>query len=481
MFVDLSQFRQLSEHGVDVAVAGAGPAGIALACELSARGKSVLLLEAGGLDYPSEQENDPYIGRVASRPYPLSGSRLRYFGGSSNHWGGWVRPLDREDFQVNAGIPYSGWPIGYDELVPYYGDAQQLCEVPDNQYDPSKIANLNDLNLLNFDEESEFRNSIFRFSPPTKFGQRYKQDVAQLKNIFCVLHTQLLYISFRESGSSSFVCLDRARERVEVNARHFVLAMGGIENARALLCSRAVNDNRVFENDWIGRCFADHFAFDAGLILSKPEINYDRSSINGADLMARIAPSRRLLNEHGVGNLMLELTPSSEREILSANYFQNPAIFKNANRGWLYNLRLVCGQRPNRDSRVKLNAERDANGMPRVELCWNIADQDFENAFLCVRKFAMYLGGTSQGRVKVELTEAPSRDTILGVGMHHIGTTRMARSEVDGVVDRNCKVFGTTDLYIAGSSVFPTSGYSNPTLTIVALAVRLARHLAKKT
>jgi len=115
--------------------------------------------------------------------------------------------------------------------------------------------------------------------------------------------------------------------------------------------------------------------------------------------------------------------------------------------------------------------------VPRVKRNWNIAEEDFQNAFFFINKFSTHIGSTGQGRLKVQMERAPEPGRALGVGMHHIGTTRMAPSKDYGVVDGNCKVFGASDLYVAGSSVFPTTGYSNPTLTIVALAVRLADHL----
>lgn len=476
MFVDAEELRRLSNHGADVVVVGAGPAGITLALELASRKKRVLLLEAGGLSYPSEAENDSYEGQTATRPYPLTSSRLRYFGGTSNHWGGWVRPLDREDFEANEGIPYSGWPIDYDELTPYYKTAHKVCEVQGDQYDPHKIEGLDKFNLFEFEANADFRNAIFRFSPPTRFGDRYRQDIKQSPYIFCGLNTQLLHVERAPTGRTVLICRDSGKNRLEISARQFVLAMGGIENARSLLYSSDIS-GADFGGDWTGRCFADHFALTTSLVLARPEINYDRATTISGDVMARVAPSRKMLRQPGIGNLMIDLYPSDGDKTLGARYFENPGFFKKNERGWHYTLRVVTGQRPNRDSRVKIGEERDVNGVPKVILDWNIAQEDFDNAFICINKFSTHLGATGQGRLKVQMEKAPEPSRALGVGMHHIGTTRMASSKDYGVVDQDCKVFGTPDLYVAGSSVFPTSGYSNPTLTIVALAARLADHI----
>lgn len=476
MFINPEELDRMSNNGTDIVVIGAGPAGITLARRLAAKQKKILLIEAGGLSYPSEAENDPYAGHVASRPYPLMASRLRYFGGSSNHWGGWVRPLDREDFEINEGIPFSGWPINYDDMKPYYTEAHNICEVKGDEYSLDKIDDADKLSLFEFADDADFRNSIFRFSPPTRFGERYRQDIKQSPNIFCALNTQLLHIERNSAGHSILICLDSHKNRVAIVAKRYVLAMGGIENARTLLYSSAVSRSDL-GGDWVGRCFADHSALTTSLILARPALTYDRTATRTGDLMARVSPSRKMLNQPGVGNLMVDLYPTDADKALGVSYFENPGFFNRPERGWHYSLRVVLGQRPNRNSRVRLDKTKDANGVPRVKLDWNIAEEDFQNAFSFINKFSTYIGATGQGRLKVQMETAPEPSRPLGVGMHHIGTTRMASSKNYGVVDENCKVFGTSDLYVSGSSVFPTTGYSNPTLTIIALAVRLAGHL----
>lgn len=479
MFIDTDKLEQLANNKVDVVIVGAGPAGITLSLKLAAQRKRVLLLEAGGFATPTEREQDPYNGKVVSRPYPLAASRLRYFGGCSNHWGGWVRPLDREDFEVNEGIPYSGWPITRESLDLYYSEAHKICEVQGTNYSPEEIKEVEKLNLFGFENDADFRNSLFRFSPPTRFGDKYRTEIKKSPYIFCAVNTQLHHVERDGNGKCNLVCIDANKKHVHIQSKSYVLALGGIENARILLYSNA-NSRIDAGGDWVGRSFMDHFALTTSIVLARDAINYDRSKDISGDVMARISPSRKALRLPGAGNIMLDVYPVESDETLAASYLENPGFSKTLNKGWHYALRVVSGQRPNRNSRVRLDNELDINGVPRVLLDWNIKNEDFDNAFMFVNKFATTMGATGQGRLKVEMEMIPDSDRALSVGMHHVGTTRMAHSQENGVVDSNCKVFGTSDLYVAGSSVFPTSGYSNPTLTIVALAVRLADHLIEQ-
>jgi choline dehydrogenase-like flavoprotein len=160
----------------------------------------------------------------------------------------------------------------------------------------------------------------------------------------------------------------------------------------------------------------------------------------------------------------------------------------------LLRLHAYLDPKPNPDSRVTLINDRDALGMPRIQLDWRLTAEDERSMALLVRRVADELTRLGHGRVRLhQALEVPDggwarAGNLIGydvapdappmhVSWHHMGTTRMASDPRAGVVDANCRVHGTANLFVAGSSVFPTTGIANPTLTICAMALRLADHL----
>jgi choline dehydrogenase-like flavoprotein len=139
------------------------------------------------------------------------------------------------------------------------------------------------------------------------------------------------------------------------------------------------------------------------------------------------------------------------------------------------NLSTRIEQAPNPDSRVVLTTERDQLGMPRVALDWRLSEIDRRNVRRSLEVLGAEVGAAGIGRLKI-LFDEDGQDwpEDLGGGCHHMGTTRMSDDPKQGVVDRDCRVHGMSNLFVAGSSVFPTGGGGTPTMTLVALALRLA-------
>jgi hypothetical protein len=453
----------------EVAIAGGGPAGIVLALELADKGRKVLLIEGGGLDSPGGGMS-LYENTTSGRPYPLTGSRLRWLGGTTNHWGGWVRPFDERDFsdQPSGGLP--GWPIGLDTLGDWYRKASIWCEVGSDEYEPSRIGLESRARLLDL-AGTGFRHRIFRFSPPTRFGDRYREALAGNGKIDCRVNLNLVELEQTESRVRSARAVTLDGDACTVRAEHFVVAMGGVENARFLLDQDVVPGN---QSDLVGRCFMDHFGFTPGMMLAAEGLQYERGQLPGEDLMTVMAPEPGTEGPHSC----FLLSATAPDDVLPPVYWSNPAIGSSS--AGHYGVSMINAPSPHPESRISLTEERDALGMRRPNLHWHLPPAEFEPVIELFRRWMDSLSARNQGRVKWDRKDPPGPEDFVGVGYHHMGTTRMSDDPDFGVVNSDGRIWDRDNLYIAGSSVYPTAGFSNPTLTLVALAARMADHLDKR-
>ena len=499
----------------DLAIIGAGAAGITLARELAGTNLQICLLESGGLEFEQDTQN-LYRGENGGRWYfPLDSARLRYFGGSTNHWGGWCRPLTPIDFEARDWIPHSGWPITRAELDPYYERAQPVTETGPFRYDATAFWEEQvGAKMLPF-SRGLITTTFFQYSPPTRFGTRYRKDIEQAGNVRALLHATVTEIETNAAGAEvtglRVACLGGPSFRVR--ARRYILATGAIENARLLLLSNRVQPAGVGNTrDLVGRYFMEHPHLPgvANLVTSRPEAfnaaYTQHLSLADSIVHSALIPTEALLRrerlQHAVFTIgvmdvytaenLAGATPADERRARDIFNLQRdlgppratdhppagyndwpPAGALGANCA----LGCACEQAPNPDSRVTLAEERDALGSRRARLDWRLTETDKLSLNRIVRAMAEEFGALGLGRVRPALSDdADWPGEVLG-GYHHMGTTRMADSPEHGVVDANCRVHGVANLYIAGSSVFTTGGASNPTLTLVALALRLADHL----
>jgi choline dehydrogenase-like flavoprotein len=157
-------------------------------------------------------------------------------------------------------------------------------------------------------------------------------------------------------------------------------------------------------------------------------------------------------------------------------------VLRNASNRYVLNIN--AEQAPNPDSRVYLSSENDALGMPLLHIDWRTTDLDREMVARGLRVLqAAFTGGSQAGGDGATISfndQAFERQVaaLTRIRGHHLGTARMGRSQDEGVVNADGEVFGVRGLFVAGAATFPTSGFANPTLVIVALALRLADHLA---
>ena len=291
------------ERSFDACVIGAGPAGITLARRLAAQGFSVALMEAGGLEY-SDQSQEIYQGEVTGLDYyPLDVARLRYFGGTSNHWGGWCRELDPYDFTPHPFARLSGWPIAKSDLDPYQAEADAILDLPP----PPGWA---DLPIE--PAGRDFRHVLFRFSPPTRFADKFHDEIAASDRISLFLNANLVDLRLDSDlggvSEAVFSTYPPELRRFPVRARVFCLCTGGLENPRLLLNFTSQRPQGVGnENGMVGRCFCEHPHFVlADLLLEKP-----------GDEKEFYAPTEAFMNAQGVLNFGLRLEPDNRLPPLS--------------------------------------------------------------------------------------------------------------------------------------------------------------------
>ena len=479
----------------DLAIVGGGPAGISLALALAGSGKNVLLLESGGRSFEASTQK-LYQGSETGVAYPaLDGGRLRYLGGSTNHWGGWCRPLDEIDFESRPGLPYSGWPFARSEIAPYFARAQALVEAGPWIYDSADEAMSENGPLLALDPGGVYT-SWFQFSKtrggvlPTHFGDRYQDDLKRAANITSLLNANVTGIRLSRDALrvDHLDIATLSGNRFVVKPRFTVLAAGAVENARLLLASNDVMTTGVGNgNDLVGRFFADHPIPRnvATLVLFDGRVaSFYTSNMalpNGAVLRAALSPRAEFLRRRNVAGSLTTIEDEARLDpfATAAVVATAQALGVDASRAKAFSLGCGMELAPDPDRRLTLNETRDALGMPRLTLAMTISDDDLMHFRQTLAELGRQLLAARSGMIHLSYSQRHEWMAAMDWGNHHLGTTRMSADPKRGVVDADSKVHGIANLYVAGSSVFPTYGSSNPTMNLVALTLRLADHLKK--
>jgi choline dehydrogenase-like flavoprotein len=496
MFIDGRTLPSGTIIETDIAIIGAGAAGITLARELRDSKRQITLIESGGLEM-DDATQALYEGESGAVEYPLAESRLRYFGGTTNHWGGWCRPLMPIDFEGRSAIGVPAWPLSRAELEPYYRRAQTICQLGAFDFDDwepwQTRTGLAPLPLPG----DELVTRFFIYSPPTRFGEVYRDDVLKASNITTYLNSNVVEILPNVAASR----IERLKiatfggNGFEVRPKLCILATGGIENARLLLASNSVQNAGLGNgNDLVGRYFMEHVTApgDVAAIASTDETRIPyyyvhTPDVDHASMRAILMPSDAYLKRtNGLGiSLSLYAAHKPGAEAKADAKQLEPAIIAMLHSlggtaetsGMIYGVACALEPVPSPDNRVTLTPERDALGLSKTRLTWRPTRTERDALTSNLGAMARAFGAWG-GAVKLLLPEGTDWvDDEIGWGNHHMGTTRMAGDPKQGVVDGNGRVHGIGNLLIAGSSVFPSCGAVNPTFTIVALAIRMADHI----
>lgn len=530
MHIDLTR-ANFFDYATDVCVVGAGVAGITLARRLLAAGRTVTLLESGGLDYEADTASLNVGNNIGEPYYALDHARLRFFGGTTAIWGGRVAELDPVDFEKRSWVPHSGWPISHDDIASYYGEARSLFDLPQRRPDRT-MFNKAGSNLPDFDD-AQISYRFWSFDRKfNRFSFEACEDLIRHPRCTVMTYANVTQINSDAGGRriTSVELRNLSGFHATLHARVFVLAAGGIENPRLLLASRGAHPLGLGnQHDLVGRFFMEHPHARGGRVMTNRLWSLLEGFGKARQLpdqlaAALITPSLQVQEREGTLNTSLTIAarqPVDHRQFAGVRAYSRVKHDLEPTRGarrlWLGTKRaigiaqkivdparpwllhklgrvelalLVRGeQAPNPDSRVTLSNERDALGVPGICLDWRTNDLDVHSVERLVHALGSEMRRLGLGEVApADWLSGPDRrwttDPLISAhpigGYHHMGTTRMAYDPRQGVVDEHCRVHGIDNLYVAGSSVFPTSGWANPTFTIAALALRTADHIASR-
>ncbi|MBA2380349.1 MAG: GMC family oxidoreductase [Blastocatellia bacterium] len=553
MLIDARTLGSEEVMETDVCIVGGGPAGITLAREMAGQDFRVCILESGGTEPDEETQalaEGATSGDCIQEPHT---SRARLLGGSSHLWNSAVGKdrvgfrsgiLAAGDFEKKDWVPHSGWPFGKEELDPYYERAQTICQLGPYRYDGAGWE-AEGAARLPFDEDV-LTTSVWQFSGQNVFTDEHRETVLDAANITTYIFANVVEIETSEDGGSvnrfRVACLDG--KNFWVAAKIFVLAAGGIENARLLLVSDKKHKAGIGnENDLVGRYFMEHQVVRTGTLFpTSPKLFdrtalYDQRDVNGALVLGKIDFTDSFLQREKLLNVSAMLLPKHKwhhrvrqdsadslaemvragrrlkvpsdvgshlKKVAGGLDYVVATTCRKASRGRLFpyfvdspnlispggwsdldnkhkrfsffEVLLHTEQAPDPNNRVRLGDERDALGLRRVVLEWQWGEVNIESIRRAQELLAAEFARSGLGKLRIELKEGKPDMVISGLH-HHMGTTRINNDPRQGVVDEHGRVHSISNLFTVGCSAFPTGGYINCTLTIVALAIRMADKL----
>lgn len=515
MIIEASSIPSGEVIDADLCVVGAGPAGLTLARRFVGTDHRVFVLESG-TERIDSRAKDLSDGDVIGHPYfDLADATGSAVGGSSHLWDEWMRarPLDAFDFDTRAWVGDSGWPFGRDSLEGYYQKASEMLGLGPYDFD-APIVHPNA-------GEAGLGESVFKYSNTFDFATMTRAiDASANVGLIMGGHTVELELARDGLNVERLVASFENPQRFSVHSRVYVLAAGGLGNPRLLLLSRGRSPFGVANSSrLVGSYFMEHPTVRRGVVVPKgdgenePWGFYRFSSSPREARRGVLAPTVAAMERSSILNGMVMLTESDDYRSSEAlrsvaiirdsflgvnetgesglahamsivgNPVRTLAFLKARNqksaRQRRFQVSMTIEQSPSRLSKVGLSDRLDRFGLPRVALDWRLGEMEQRTFRDLLGRLDRLLRQADIGHVEGRFGKERPKRVVRGE-WHQMGTTRMSSSPRLGVVDPDGKTHDVNNLYVAGASVFPTVGYVNPTLTIVALGLRLADHLEKR-
>jgi choline dehydrogenase-like flavoprotein len=508
MIDDLRRLEDGADLETDVCVVGAGAAGIALAREFLAGGTRVVLLESGGLR-PADSEEALNEGETTGiDATSLTDGRQRVLGGTTALWAGQCLPAEPSVFEPREWVAHSGWPFASHELEPFYRRAEALFGIEGEVYD-ERVWDAFGVERPAVDP-ARFVHRFTVWCRQPHLGRLYRKELERSASVRVLLHATATRVRATAGRFDAVTVRGPDGRTATVRARHGVLAGGAVENARLLLASG-------LGNDVVGRYFQDHpnshsatiesdqparlqeiygLLYRRGMrylprLVLAPELQRSHQVLGCAAYPvfhfgdeSAIEASRRVYRALRGGrrpeSLGRELGLIARGAPRLAPVAYRRVVHRRAARvrPELVTLQTHAEQTPNPDSRVTLSQRRDEFGEPLPKVDWRLTELDHRTAEVMVETVAAEFRRLGLGEVRAEPWLAgPDWPAHVSDAFHHMGTTRIGNDPATSATDSDGQVRGVAGLYAAGASLFPAAGYVNPTLTLAALAIRLADRL----
>lgn len=530
--MEIRQLDQLipgTEFDADIIIVGAGPAGLTMAKEFAGTTTRVTLVECGLAD--PDPKLDVLNAFDAAGPREILEQlliRYRSVGGNTQLWMGKVAAFDEVDYARRDWVPGSGWPIDPTEIGAYLDRAARVLNLGPNVYDErlwkllkvaSPIASL-DAPLIRsvFWQFSKSRQSALEVM---RFGDEARSISAP--NVCALLGATVTHVNTNDNGTrfESVEVRSLLGARAILRARAVVLCAGGIENPRILLASnRIVPHGLGNQTDQVGRHLMTHLRCRLGVfeqsdfarvrrmfgffLLRSGSIHYPYQ--HGFSLTPPVQRSEGLLNGAAFvteqrspkdpwDNMKRLLRRESSRPLVDASTIlaQPVSLASGAyrrfvqKRGVLHRvdrlmLEAFIEQNPEPHHRITLSDRTDPFDIAVPRVAWRVSEKERRTAIRLGQVIAKEFERKDLPRIALAdwVRKGDVSAAVFETVAHPTGTTRMSETPRNGVVDRDCRLHGVQGVYVAGSSVFPTAGHANPTLMIVAFAIRLADRLKRE-